>query len=178
MHRNWLIEKIETYIKNYPEDEAEALRLLQFVKSNENCFERTNLEGHITGSCMLLSPDKKQVLLTHHKKLDMWIQLGGHSDGNPDTLDVSLREAEEESGIAGVKAISEEIFSIDIHSIPARKTEPEHLHYDISFLLQAPHKDFSVSEESHDLKWIDINLVKEQSFENSLQKMLLRLLND
>lgn len=175
MHRNALIDKLKLYKSRFPEDEQAVEDFLVFVEKHENCFERTLLEGHITGSCLLLSPDKQKVLLTHHKKLNMWIQLGGHSDGNPDSLDVALREAQEESGIEGVKPIDEQIFSIDIHMIPARKNEPEHYHYDVTYLLQAEHENYQVSEESHDLKWLPINELVNMELESSLKRMISRL---
>ena len=175
MQRKWLLDKIESYRQSYPEEHAEINRLVNFIESTEDCFKRTMLEGHITGSCLLLSPDKEEVLITHHKKLGKWIQLGGHSDGDPNTLNVALREAQEESGIMDVKALSDEIFSIDIHKIPARKDEPEHYHYDISFLLIAGTKDYEVSEESEDLRWVPIFDPKNVVYERTLQNMMTRL---
>ena len=95
--------------------------------------------------------------MTHHKKLNKWLQLGGHSDGDPDTWKVALREATEESGIDNIAFVTRQIFDIDIHTIPEnlKKNEPEHKHYDVRFLLKAPTEDFVVSEESNFLKWVD-----------------------
>lgn len=175
MHRQWLLDKVETYRNSYPEENIEIDRLVEFIESTEDCFKRSNLAGHITGSCLLLSPEKEEVLITHHKKLGKWLQLGGHSDGEANTLNVALREAQEESGIMDVQPLSEEIFSIDIHKIPARKEEPEHYHYDISFLLIAGNKDYEVSDESEDLRWVPIFPEKEIVYERTLQNMLTRL---
>ena len=105
----------------------------------------------------------------------MWIQLGGHSDGNPDSLDVAIREAQEESGIDAVKVISDGIFSIDVHEIPARKLEPKHLHFDVTYLLIAENEDYHVSEESHDLQWMRINELVKMPLEGSLKNMIHRL---
>ena len=71
-----------------------------------------------------------RVLLAHHRKLGRWLQPGGHSDGDPDTLAVALREAREESGL-DVQALDDAIFDLDLHRIPARDREPAHLHFDV-----------------------------------------------
>lgn len=88
-----------------------------------------------------------------HRKLKRWVQPGGHADGQCDTLSVALREAEEESGISGISPISEDIFDIDIHLIPARPGEEAHYHYDIRYLLRAPHENVVISDESDALEW-------------------------
>lgn len=174
MPRQMILDKIKKYQIEFPEDSAEAQRLYDFIESTELAFHRENLEGHVTGSCLVVSPDKQKVLLTHHKKLNKWIQLGGHSDGEANTLNVSMREAEEESGISDLSFISQDIFSIDIHTIPARKQEPEHLHYDISFLIQAHHEDYTVSDESHDLQWFPVKELLHAELEDSLSRMIKR----
>ena len=97
------------------------------------CFD----DGHITGSAWVVDPAGSRLLLTHHRKLGKWLQLGGHSDGEPDTLAVALREAREESGLR-VRPISNAVLDIDIHTIPALKGEPAHLHYDVRFALRRP----------------------------------------
>ena len=95
-------------------------------------------------------------MLTHHKKLNRWLQLGGHSDGDNNTRNVALREATEESGISDISFMIQSIFDVDIHTIPENttKNEPEHKHYDVRFLLKAPHESFIISEESNALKWV------------------------
>src|SRR5215204_3717077 len=70
---------------------------IRFVESSPDCFLRSQLDGHLTGSAWILDPSRTKTLLTHHKKLEKWVQLGGHADGNPDLWDVARREASEES---------------------------------------------------------------------------------
>ena len=129
--------------------------MLDFVRSTPHCFERSHAAGHMTGSAWLLNPAGDKALLTLHHNLQRWMQTGGHADGDPDTLRVALKEAEEESGITGIVPITEEIFDIDIHLIPARpaKGEPAHYHYDVRYLLRAPHEQYAISHESDDLTW-------------------------
>lgn len=92
-------------------------------------FLRSNLAGHFTGSAWLVSGDGQRALLMHHRKLNRWLQPGGHADGDTDLARVALREAEEESGLSEL-VVEPDIFDLDRHRIPARGEEPEHWHYD------------------------------------------------
>ena len=131
-------------------DEAHAFIQLA---SEPNAFERTRTDAHFTGSAWLVSSDGQRVLLTHHRKLDRWLQLGGHADGDTDLARVALREAEEESGLTDL-AIEGGVFDIDRHLIPARGEEPAHWHYDVRYVVRAQGSEtFAVSEESLALGW-------------------------
>jgi 8-oxo-dGTP pyrophosphatase MutT (NUDIX family) len=117
------------------------------------------------------------VLLTHHRKLGKWLQLGGHADGDPDLLAVALREAREESGLARLRALSPAPFDVDRHWIPERKSEPAHWHYDLRFLIEAdPDEPLVVTHESRDLAWIELAQVPALNPEESLQRMVRKTL--
>ena len=145
-------------------------RFRVFVTAHENCFERSCASGHITGSAWLLDSRQERALLTHHRKLDRWLQLGGHSDGDPDSLAVALREAREESGLA-VRPLDDSIFDLDVHLIPARGDEPAHYHFDVRFALCADDARFRVSDESHALRWIPIGEVDRLADDESVVRM-------
>lgn len=158
--------------------EAEvANQFLQFLDSHDDVFHRHHVVGHFTGSAWLVSGDGARVLLTHHRKLGRWLQLGGHADGETDLAQVALREACEESGL-GDLSVESSIFDLDRHRIPARGNEPEHWHYDVRFVVRA-HGDeaFSVGEESLDLAWRPITeLLAEDDLDSSIRRMAQRWL--
>jgi len=154
MHRARLLEQLRRYTAIDASDDAQRRRIEAFVREHPQCFERTLSVGHVTGSAWLLDPSGTRVLLTHHRKLNKWLQLGGHCDGDPDVLGVALREAREESGIDAIAAIDDGIFDLDVHDIPPMGGMTLHQHYDIRFLLQVRAvADFVVSDESHALRW-------------------------
>jgi|GEM_PF-1190354 len=113
--------------------------------------------GHFTASAFLLSTDKTKFLLTHHKKLNKWLQLGGHCESN-NILEEAIREVKEESGFHKIEVISDKIFDIDVHYIPHTVKESAHYHYDIRFLLKTTDSDnFIKNNESHELKWFSFS---------------------
>ena len=131
------------------------------------------MPGHLTGSAWIVSPDRTRTLLTHHHKLDKWLQLGGHADGQSDLLAAALREAREESGLTRLRVISREIFDVDRHWIPPRKTDPGHYHYDLRFLLEAdPAEPLAISSESKDLAWVELERVAVLNPEESMARMV------
>jgi 8-oxo-dGTP pyrophosphatase MutT (NUDIX family) len=155
VHRKPLLAKLRTYEAGDPDEEQSRRRIIEFVRSTPNCFDRTHLPGHITGAAWVVDHSNTHALLTLHRKLGLWLQLGGHADGDPDVLRVALREAQEESGLPAIVPITEDLFDVDVHPIPARGNVPAHLHYDIRFLLQVQgNHRLSVSDESIDLAWV------------------------
>ena len=150
---------------------------LEFARGHSDCCERTLEFGHFTGSAWLVSANGEKVLLTHHRKLNRWLQLGGHADGSGDLADVALREAEEESGLIDLR-IERGIFDLDRHRIPARKDEPEHWHYDVRFVVHVgASEEFVVGPESHDLAWREIiELPDDPHVDESVRRMARRWL--
>ncbi len=159
-------------------DDAVVACFRDFLASHPDVFQRHHPPGHFTGSAWLVSADGERVLLTHHRKLGRWFQLGGHADGDTDLARVALREAEEESGVCGL-VVEPDIFDLDRHRIPARGHEPEHWHYDVRFVVRATRdENFRVGEESLDLAWRSIrDLVTDNSIDASIRRMARRWLD-
>lgn len=149
--------RFEDYRQRWPQEAATAEAFLALLADPANPFVRERLDGHFTGSAWLVSGDGRRVLLTHHRKLDRWLQLGGHADGDIDLSLVALKEAEEESGLDGLRVEAGEIFDLDRHWIPERGGVPGHWHYDARYVVRAgDNEDYVVGEESLDLAWREI----------------------
>ncbi|MCK6446931.1 MAG: NUDIX hydrolase [Planctomycetes bacterium] len=146
---------LERYVPRDAAQAAERERMLAFVDAQpRDAHRRSLLVGHLTASALLVDRARGAALLTHHKKLGRWLQLGGHCDGDANLAGVALRECIEESGIETL-AIDPTPLDLDIHVIPARKDEPEHLHLDTRFVVFAPpHAAELASDESHALRWV------------------------
>jgi 8-oxo-dGTP pyrophosphatase MutT (NUDIX family) len=175
VHRQSLLNQLTEYASRHP-GEADVIRdFTNFIHSESGCFDRSLAIGHITGSAWVVNATGCEVLLTHHRKLDRWLQLGGHADGESDVLGVAIKEAEEESGLTDFTQVGDGIFDIDIHLIPERKGEPAHFHYDVRYVLRANGcLDFTVSEESHDLRWVKLEEVKTLTTESSMMRMVAK----
>lgn len=166
-----LLAELEAYARRWPLEGAPP-RFLEFARRQSRCFERSTREGHFTGSAWLVSADGERVLLTHHRKLGRWLQLGGHADGDADLAAVALREAEEESGVEGLR-VEAAIFDLDRHPIPARAEEPTHWHYDVRFVVRATWSEaYALNEESLELAWRPIDaLARDAATDESLRRM-------
>lgn len=175
MHRQPVLQLLRAHAAKAlePHEAAMTADTLRFVEQHPDCLLRACVPGHLTGSAWIVDPTRTRTLLTHHLKLDKWLQLGGHADGDGDLAAVALREAQEESGLAGVRLVSAEIFDLDRHLIPARKTDPEHYHYDLRFVIEAdPREPFVVSSESKDLAWVELDRVTALNPEESMARMV------
>ena len=117
-------------------DKQEQVRrqLLAFLRDHHDCLYRSCSTGHLTGSGVVVDPDTDQTLLIHHVKLGRWLQPGGHADGDGNLGAVAWREATEETGLDDLVLVTPAI-DADIHHIPARPGELEHLHLDLRYLI-------------------------------------------
>lgn len=160
------------YARRWPDENATVGLFEELAGDAANPYVRERLAGHFTASCWLVDRSGDRALLTHHRKLGMWLQLGGHADGERDLQVVALKEAEEESGLSGL-SIAAGIFDLDRHWIPEHKGVPAHWHYDVRYVVHAGEDEaYTVSEESHDLAWRTIaDLAVEVGIDASVQRM-------
>jgi 8-oxo-dGTP pyrophosphatase MutT (NUDIX family) len=187
MHRRSLLEMLSLYREQFPAEAGVVDRIRALIETHTDCFERTCRPGHITGSSWIFSADRRRCLLTHHRKFDCWLQLGGHADGHAEVEQVALREAREESGMQGFDLVCIDgallPLDVDVHQIPARwdddgrLIEDAHDHHDVRFLLIAhPGQELRLSAESHDLAWFALDEVPRQTDEESVLRMLRKAL--
>jgi 8-oxo-dGTP pyrophosphatase MutT (NUDIX family) len=173
MTREMLLEELDAYQAADAHEDEMRRRLHDFVTAHPDCFERSLSIGHVTGSAFIVDLGRTHTLLHHHGKLDKWLQLGGHADGEADVLGVALREAREESGLDEFWPITSAIFDVDIHPIPARRAEAEHFHYDIRYLLEADRSQpLVVTAESKAVEWVPLDAVERLTQEESMLRMV------
>lgn len=153
-------EILITELKNHvPFDKTEAdnvLKSINFLKNSNDCFKRENTFGHFTSGAMIINKQGK-VLLDYHKKLNIWVQFGGHADGETDLLKNAVKEVMEETGLREITLVSNGIFDVNVVEAFGGVDGKNHYHFDINYLFYSSKDDFIVSEESINLKWCTIN---------------------
>lgn len=174
MHRNALLQLLTHHRSRFMEEVAYIRRAVSFIRQHEKIFDRET-PVHVTGSVWVVSPDREQVLLMHHRKLGQWFQPGGHADGDADILRVALRECAEETGLdaAQIHLVDATVFDVDIHAIPTMGNTPAHEHIDIRFLVEI---DDSIAipgnDESHAIRWLPLYQVPSYNNNRSTYRML------
>ena len=168
--RRQLLADFVDYAVQYPDESATAREFAGFLGSDASVFERAHAVGHFTGSAWLVSADGRRVLLTHHRKLDRWLQPGGHYEDAPAFHHSAMREAEEETGVTRLTLHpwhrqSDLPFVIDSHDVPgkASRNEPPHIHHDLQYLFVADPALPLVAqlEEVNAAQWCDASRLAE-----------------
>ncbi|AXK72223.1 NUDIX hydrolase [Lysobacter sp. TY2-98] len=168
-----LHDDLADYARRWPDEAHVVAHFVELLHDLESApFARERLAGHFTGSAWLVDRSGARVLLTHHRKLGRWLQLGGHADGDVELGRVALKEAEEESGLGGLR-LEPGLFDLDRHWLPERGDVPAHWHYDVRFVVRAGEDEaFVVSEESLDLAWRDVReLLADPATDESVERM-------
>jgi 8-oxo-dGTP pyrophosphatase MutT (NUDIX family) len=170
-----LIQLIEGYSEN---DTNKALTLL-FLTKYDDFWSKKNTVGQITCACWVVNKERTKALMTHHLKLNRWLQLGGHLEAEDNTIvDSCIRELKEESGLNRFDLLSNDIFDMDVHKIPtSKKGVSEHFHFDVRMLFEADENEsiqFDKSE-SNNVKWMafeDILKLESESITRMVGKTL------
>jgi len=157
------LDQLRTYA---PSDEAEMAhreRMIDLLTSAPDPFSRAHFApGHFTASCYIVDGSGR-LLLHHHRRLDRWLQMGGHVEPGESTALAALREGAEESGLRDLALAGDGIFDLDIHGIPAAKGEPDHDHFDVRYLARtaSPHAITIDRAESNELAWVTLERAAE-----------------
>jgi 8-oxo-dGTP pyrophosphatase MutT (NUDIX family) len=168
-HQEALIAALSNYRGADEREESDRNRILEHVKSTPMWWHRDTLPGHVTASGFVTDSSLQFLLLHHHRKLDRWLQLGGHDEGERSPMTAVLREVREESGLAAFQFYrGPVIFDLDIHAIPASSKMAAHDHLDVRFLLVADPSAPLVraQEESKKLEWVPLQEAGERMNEH------------
>jgi len=165
------------YTERNPGERTIVSRFFNLLEEWPACLSRNALSAHLTGSAWVTH--ERSVLLVHHRKLDRWLQPGGHADEDSDIPGTALREAQEETGMNDLDFFAPdrwEIFDLDIHQIPEYGPVSEHEHFDVRFRLTAARQTDPVpSDESHDARWVLLDDLERYSDEESVVRMRRKL---
>ena len=173
-----LREQLNSYLPADSSEQGFVARMLELTRAEAACARSHFEPGHFTASAFVLSPDRSELMLIHHRKLGIWVQPGGHIDSiDPDLESAARREVAEEVGLRELQPLtaSRALFDIDIHAIPARKDEPRHEHFDVRFAFVAATRDFQRSEEVADARWVALDNVATVTSDRSVLRAIDKL---
>jgi 8-oxo-dGTP pyrophosphatase MutT (NUDIX family) len=152
-----------------PTHEAHRRRMLAFLAEHDDALDRTCVEGHLTGSALVVDPADRRVLLMLHAKLRRWFQPGGHADGDGALPGVAWREATEETGLDGL-AVAAPAIDLDIHHVGP--PHGPHLHLDVRYLVVAPAGSTPAgNHESLDLRWVAVDELPRYDVDDGLLRL-------
>ena len=164
-------KEVRNALSSSSESDLAREKILEFITEHNDALHRTCMEGHLTGSAMIIESSYERVLVMLHKKLGIWLQPGGHADGEGYLSNVAFREAFEETGINNL-ALWTTAIDCDVHKIPEFGDEKEHFHFDLTYLLLAPEKAvIKRNHESTDMRWVPLEELKALTGEERLQRI-------
>ena len=178
-----IVEEIKKYRPCNEQEQRDKAVILAFLENNEDAFLRSNLLAHMTASSWIVNPERTKTLMVYHNLYDSWSWTGGHADGETDLLAVALREAREETGIAHVRPVSPEIFSLEVLTVDGHEKRgayvPSHLHMNVTYLLEAEESDTLriCKEENSGVAWFTLEEALKASTEPWFVERIYKKLN-
>lgn len=178
-----IVEEIKKYRPCNEQEQRDKAVILAFLENNEDAFLRSNLLAHMTASSWIVNPERTKTLMVYHNIYDSWSWTGGHADGETDLLSVALREAREETGIAHVRPVSPEIFSLEVLTVDGHEKRgeyvPSHLHLNVTYLLEAEESDtlHICKEENSGVAWFALEEALKASTEPWFVERIYKKLN-
>jgi 8-oxo-dGTP pyrophosphatase MutT (NUDIX family) len=155
---------------------ADVRRTLEWLTVAANPLDRHQFNpGHAVGSALIATPDRQQVLLVLHAKLNRWLQPGGHAE--PQEIDlarVAAREALEEVGFT-LDPETARFCDLDIHGVPARTSAPAHLHFDFRFHFETPLTPATAASDALEARWFKIDEALQMDLDPGLRRMIGKL---
>lgn len=177
--RQTLYQSLGHHLPWDAQEERDRQRMIDLLVCYETCFSRTHFDpGHFTASGFLLAPDRSGLLLIHHKKLNRWLQPGGHAlPGEEDPMIVVRREIQEETGIVDLELITPEPFDLDIHRIPPKGGDPAHEHFDVRylFIVTEPGKIRRCNEETNAILWFGWEQLAKTELDPGIDRVIQKI---
>lgn len=178
------IEAIKNYIPVNSQEESDQKIILKYIESfNHNILTRDNEIAHLTSSAVILNHSLNKMLMIHHNIYKTWTWTGGHADGEPDMLAISIKEALEETGLEEIEPLCEEVASIDIIPVYGHIKRgiyvSSHLHLNVSYILLAD-DEASIKinlDETTGVEWISIEKIPQYSNEPYLIDIYNKLIH-
>ena len=180
MNRDALLGELAAHAPDDARETESLAWIRRFVAAPEDPFARENLVGHVTASAVVARPSGDAFLLVYHRKLSRWLQPGGHVEhSDASAFEAAVREASEETGIRPAdfaSPLGARILDVDVHLIPARKTEPAHRHFDVRFLLTtASDIDLAASDDpTRPVEWRGYEEALASGVDDSLARALTK----
>ena len=179
-----IILDLEAYVPFNEQEVRDKELMLKFLRDNRDAFCRSNLAGHMTASAWVVNKARDKVLMAYSRRYDSWAWLGGHADGEEDLLAVALRECREESGVRNVRALSTEIFSLELLAVSGHEKKgeyvPSHLYYNVTYLLEADENDELkvCADENSAVAWLAVEEAFSMSTEPWFVERIYKKLNE
>ena len=177
-----LRKQIEVYTPFNAQEVSDKRLILRYMDIFPDLLTRKNEMAHLTASCWIVNPDRTKVLMAFHNLYQSWSWLGGHADGEENLLNVALREAQEESGVVGVRPVTEEIFSLEILGVDAHskygRFVSTHLHLNVTYLLEADDRNpvRPKPDENSAVRWIPVEDVLREVSEPEMRVVYQKLM--
>ena len=178
-----IYEAITLYKPYNVQEEKDQKTILAYLDKYDDAFERSNELAHMTASAWVVNKNRNKVLMAYHRIYDSWSWLGGHCDGDKDCLKVAVREVKEEAGLENVKALKEDIFSLEVLSVDSHYKKgnyvPTHLHLNVTYLLEADEDEaLKVKEdENSGVAWFEMDEAVRMSSEKWFRDNIYSKLN-
>lgn len=179
-----ILEQIERYRPVNEQEERDKTVILGYLAAHPDAFSRSDPIAHMTASAWVVNRERTKVLMVYHKIYDSWSWTGGHADGERDLLAVALRECREETGVTGVRPVSEEIFSLETLTVDGHEKRgryvASHLHLNVTYLLEADESEplHACVEENTGVRWFGLEEALAASTEPWFVERIYKKLNE
>lgn len=154
-----LEKQLLAYAPFNEQEERDREMILRCLREEPDVFTRRNELAHMTASAWIVNAQRTKVLMAYHNLYRSWSWLGGHADGETDLLQVALKETREESGIAHLRPVAQEIYSVEtLHvcgHVKHGRYVSSHIHLNVTYLLEADENDplFIKADENSGVAW-------------------------